>query len=118
MFERVFNLTIPGNSTGVVTNVDLRRDDTGEPLWIEAWQTGGATNLYLMRGEPTTADAEAMVVGQAAQSDILCVIPAGAKARRLLPDDVDTFTVFGDPAQQTGAQPQIVTLRVVDRDAA
>lgn len=124
MFEQVFTALVQaGAPAGVLVEIDIRRDDTGRYLDIEAWQTGGQSNMYLLAGKGRTlAEVTAMFTGvtagqpgQPAHTDILMVIPAGAIARRNLPDDVGAVTVYTDAAVAAGA-PQAATVRVVDRD--
>jgi hypothetical protein len=104
-----------------MVEVDIKRDDTGNHLWVEAWQTGGQSNMYLLAGKGFTlpqlqqmfSGVTAGQPGQAAHTDILMVIPAGAKVERGLPDDITAVTVYTDAAIAAGS-PQAATLRFFD----
>lgn len=110
--ERVVTVVFAANTGPALESFDVKRDDTGAPLMVEAWQTGGASNLYLLgatAGETLTTDQAFTKLNNIA--DVLCVIPAGSSARRRLPPDVNTLIVLAETAVGA-AQSQSATVRV------
>ena len=110
--ERVYTFVFPAGAGPAIEAADITLDNTGDAMFIDAWQTGGASNLYLIgatSGETLTMDQAFTKLN--ALADVLCVIPAGSSARRRLPPDVARLTVFAESAVGAG-QSQAATVRV------
>lgn len=110
--ERVYNVVFAANQAASIESVEIKRDDTGVSLWLEAWQSGGASNIHVLEASAGDTLATDQPWARASQpADILMTVPQSGVARRRLPDDVSKVAVLLESA--VGAtQSQVVTLRV------